>query len=322
MGTVFFSSRPQMIVPLLLMAFAGIASAQRPLHDATPPAAPLTYPMPSNRYAVQYQVGSGSWIDAKVYISVYGGTLASPYRSDSGYSNVEETSMSFVSIPASANAIIQLRVTNIFGGAFTASDHVSVRPSAELVGVDTSPDGTVRISAATGSNFAGAQFILWWNRGAEGGGIETLAFFLNPIYTRPTGNNVQVVDAPAVDSDNISTDILNNPSIDTLDFEGTVAIAEPGYTHLGYAALVVPPQINRIYLGADAWVTRKTPLCGLWLHAGQPDDYNPYHVGRQHEHRVGKRAHKAAGRVMGAAVGIRRCTRRQSGNQRRRDYQV
>jgi hypothetical protein len=58
-GCRFFLSRRQVIVPFLLVAFAGLASAQCPVNDATDPATPLTYPMPSNRYAVQYQVGNG-----------------------------------------------------------------------------------------------------------------------------------------------------------------------------------------------------------------------------------------------------------------------
>jgi hypothetical protein len=139
-----------------------------------------------------------------------------------------------------------------------------------LVGVDTSPDGTVQISTATGGHFAGEQFILWWNRGAEGGGIESLAFFLNPIYERPTGNNVQVIDGhftAVVDSDDISTDISTSPLIDTLDFEGTVAIAEPGYTDIGYTALVVPPKSITSILGrtpgcreSSALEIRSTPI--------------------------------------------------------------
>ena len=237
----------QLIVPLLLAAFAGLACGQCPVMDATPPASPLAYPMPSDRYAVQYQVRGGGWTDAQVYISVYGGTLGSPYRSDSGYSSTEETSMSFVSIPASANAVVHLRVTKIFGTPFSASDQVSVRPSAKLVGVDTSPDGTVRISTVTGSNFAGEQFILWWNRGTEGGGIESLAFFLNPPYTRPTQPTSNPITITSWEQ--LSGDLS---SYDTLDFETTVAIGGTGDQTYD-----VPANINNIYFGPNAWVQGK-----------------------------------------------------------------
>src|SRR5271167_1984915 len=46
----------------------------------------LNYPLPSPNYFVQYKVGVGPWTQATTYINVYGATLASPYRSDSGYS--------------------------------------------------------------------------------------------------------------------------------------------------------------------------------------------------------------------------------------------
>jgi hypothetical protein len=98
----------------------------------------LTYPMTSNRYAVQYKLGSGDWTDVKVYISYYGGTNASPYRSGSGYT--ADTSMSFASIPGSASTAVARRVTKLWGSAFPAINHVSVRPQAK--GVDVA-DGCV-----------------------------------------------------------------------------------------------------------------------------------------------------------------------------------
>ena len=77
---------------VLLAACASSVFAQCPVNDATPPATPLTYPKTSDRYAVQYRIGSGAWTNAQVYISDYGATDGSPYRQDSGYSL--ETSMS------------------------------------------------------------------------------------------------------------------------------------------------------------------------------------------------------------------------------------
>jgi hypothetical protein len=70
------------------------------------------YPMISDQYAVQYKLGNGSWSNAPVRISYYGGTLASPFNSNSGYIS-NKTSMSFVSIPAGANTTVYLRVTNL-----------------------------------------------------------------------------------------------------------------------------------------------------------------------------------------------------------------
>ena len=99
------------LVSLLLCS--GVALAQCPTTDATLPSQPLTYPMTSDQYSVQYQIGGGGWTNATVYISYYGETDASPYRTNSGYT-VGKTSMSFVSIPAQANAMVRLRVTNWF----------------------------------------------------------------------------------------------------------------------------------------------------------------------------------------------------------------
>jgi hypothetical protein len=71
------------VLALLLGALAADASAQDcPVTTdvGTYPATPLTYPMTSNRYAVQYQLaGAGTWTNAQVYISYYGGTNSSPY---------------------------------------------------------------------------------------------------------------------------------------------------------------------------------------------------------------------------------------------------
>jgi hypothetical protein len=250
------------IVPLTL-ACAGLAmAADCPLSDATPPATPLTYPMTSDRYAVQYSIGGGPWTNGQVYISYYGGTNASPYRGDSGYtlpyqtptsitSPVKppyETSLSFVSIPTRASTYVQLRVTKLFGTPFQPGDHVSVRPGSKFIDADTLPDGTVQITRVTSAAFTGEQFILWWERGAEGGAVEGLAFFLNPPYQQPAGGNVLVVKSWG--------DLANatQPAIDTLDFEGPLPIELWG---TGMQAYTVPDNIRRIFLGSGAWVQGK-----------------------------------------------------------------
>ena len=246
-------------VRLLLGVFACHASGQ--LISPTPQCAnsdknvtyrtpPLAYPMTSDRYTVQYQLGgSGAWTTAQVYISYYGETNASPNNSSSGY--VADTSMSFVSIPAAANTAVALRVTKIFssgllGSAFPAINQVSVRPQAKKVHVDSVSGSLVQISTTTAANFAGDQFLLWWAGDAQQGGIiQSLVFFLNPPYVKPTGSNVKVITTPADLTANLS-------SFDTLDFEGTLAVASTGAQ-----AFVVPANIANIFLGPGAWVQGK-----------------------------------------------------------------
>ncbi|HEX7139752.1 MAG TPA: hypothetical protein VF219_18010 [Vicinamibacterales bacterium] len=199
--------------------------------------------MTSNRYAVQYKVGGDAWTSGQVYISEYGGTNASPYLSISGYT--ADTSMSFVSVPARASAQVQLRVSKLFGTPFGASDQASVRPNVKGISVQTASDGTLMISTATDANFAGEQFILWWNRSPDGGGVEGLVLFLNPPYDRPSGGKVKTVSAAA--------DLNGDLSLfDTLDFEGTVAIGSTGAS-----VFAVPANINNIFLGPGAWVQGK-----------------------------------------------------------------
>ena len=224
--------KTDVILGMLLAAFAGLAPAQCPQTGGTVVGGPVAYPRPSDNYAVQYQIGGGAWTTAAVYISYYGETLGSPYRNISGYTP-GTTSMSFTSIPARANATVQLRVTKLFGSPkpFQASDHVSVRPSIKPIGVNTRSDGTVEISTFTASNFAGEQFILWWNRGADGGGVEGLAFFLNPPYTAPAaGSNVKVVNSWKDLNDHKSP--VDAAPIDTLDFEGQVELEGTGNASL------------------------------------------------------------------------------------------
>jgi hypothetical protein len=266
-----------MIVPLLLVVLASVVSAQQVLPnskspacavgpEATYPSEAYTYPMTSNQYAVQYLSSDGVWTDARVYISTYGETDASPYRVDSGYldpylaGQTEQTSMSFVSIPTvGKNNPVALRVTLLSGGPFRTSDQVSVRPKMNpsigpIVSVLT--DGTEEISTTTAADFNGEQFILWWHREdltspvslPKGGGFQGLAIFLDPAYTEPTGSNVQIINNEAVYSSTIST----STTINTLDFEGTVAVGGTGDQ-----ALVVPANISAIYLGSGAWVQGK-----------------------------------------------------------------
>jgi hypothetical protein len=243
---------PEAFLGLLLAAFAGPAAAQCPQIGGNVVGGPVAYPRPSDDYAVQYQMGGGAWTPAAVYISYYGETLGSPYRNNSGY-NPGTTSMSFTSIPAHANSTVQLRVTKLFGSpkSFQASDHVSVRPSIKPIGVNTRSDGTVEISTFTASNFAGEQFILWWNRGTDGGGVEGLAFFLNPPYTAPAaGSNVRVVNSWKDLNDHKSP--VDAAPIDTLDIEGQVELEGTGND-----VYPVPSNILKIFLGPNAWVQGK-----------------------------------------------------------------
>ena len=245
--------KSQILCVPLLAALAGFASAQCPrkpdLVDGVVQGGLVTYPRPSDNYAVQYQIGNGPWTTATVYISYYGRTTGSPFRSVSGYT-AGTTSMSFTSIPAQANSTVQLRVTKKFGTPFQSSDHVSLRPSVKLAGVTTRSDGTVEISTFTAANFAGEQFVLSWNRGADGGGVEGLAFFLNPPYPEPMGKNVKVVKSWADLIDPNSP--VTASHIDTLDFEGQVELEGTGN-----AIYPVPGNIAKVFLGPTAWVQGK-----------------------------------------------------------------
>jgi hypothetical protein len=234
----------ELFLGLLLPVATGVAFADCAMNDGRV-IAPQTYPMPSGTYTVQYQIDGGSWTKPMVYISFYGATKGSPYRNVSGYL-AGTTSMSFTSIPVHANALVKLRVTKLFGTPFEAGDHVSVRPSVKPVEVRTDNDGTVEITTFTTANFAGEQFVLAWNRGPDGGGVEGLAFFLNPPYLEPAGHDVQIVRTAA--------DLLDSyPSrIDTLDFEGQVAVGSTGDK-----VYSVPPGITSVFLGPNAWVQGK-----------------------------------------------------------------
>ncbi len=240
-------------VQVLVAAFSSVAVAQliTPTPgcadvdpDATYPMPPLKYPMPSNRYSVEYKLGSGAWTDATVYISYYGGTNASPNRSSSNYA--PDTSMSFTSIPAAANAAVSLRVTKLWGSDFPTIDQMSVRPGAKGIQVDSDTGNMVEISTATSADFAGEQFLLWWPGDAtESSTIQSLVFFLNPPYSAPIGSNVMVITDPAQLNGDLS-------KVDTLDFEGTITIGTTGAV-----AFPVPSNIKNIFLGPGAWVQGK-----------------------------------------------------------------
>jgi hypothetical protein len=235
------------IVPLLLAPLATVASAQQcPVtrEAATYPDPPLTYPMISNRYAVQYKLDRGDWTDAQVHISYYGGTKASPYLTSSHYP--PDTSMSFASIPAGASTAVALRITKLWGSTFPEINRVSIRPRAKGIQVESVSGRTIQLSTKTATGFAGDQFILWWDGDThESAGIQGLAFFLDPPYDRPTGRNVKTVAVPA----DLTGDLT---SFDTLDFEGTVAIESTGAK-----AFIVPAHIGSVFLAPGAWVQGK-----------------------------------------------------------------
>jgi hypothetical protein len=244
-----------LLAPVL---FVGIASAQScPDNDATPPTTPLAYPIASDQYSVQYQIDGGGWTPAMVFISYYGQTYGSPQRFGVPYVT-GPTSMSFVSIPAQANAVVQLRVTKLATGPFQFSDNVTVRPTPILANVQTQRDGTVEISTRTAGNFNGEQFILMWNHGTDGGGLEGLAFYLNPPYTRPTGTNVK-----AVTSWTDLKGFANDPNLlsyNTIDFESSGSALLPVPIQLGgdgSLAYKVPANIQNVFFGPSAWVRGK-----------------------------------------------------------------
>jgi len=240
----------------LLPVYSPAAFAQTILPNSSSPACaaipkatyldtPLTYPMTSDRYAVQYKLGQGDWTDAQVYISYYGGTTSSPsVNYQTGYTALE-TSMSFVSIPASASTLVQLRVTKKGGSGFQPSDHVYVRPSAKGIPVLLASDGTAQLSTRTASNFNGDQFLLWWSNGSTSAATGGLAIFLDPPYPAPTGANVMTV------SGAMSPDLDPAPGTDTVVFDGGVTIGT------GANALLIPPAIRNLYFSPGSWVQGK-----------------------------------------------------------------
>ncbi len=250
-------NRSHLLALLLWAAFASSALAQT--NDACVttnmcadddtnviyPANPLCYPMISDQYAVEYKLGDGAWSNAPVRISYYGGTLASPFNTNSGYLS-NKTSMSFVSIPAAASTMVYLRVTNLNSG-FTAGDNVSVRPSTKPVTVTVGGQGVATLSTLTSPDFNGDQFLLWWSDGTNGGSIQSLVFFLDPPYPPPIGTNVMTI---TTNTDLTNTATLRN--FDTLILQGTFALVGDGYADYN-----VPTNINNIYLAPGAWVQGK-----------------------------------------------------------------
>jgi hypothetical protein len=199
--------------------------------------------MISDQYAVQYKLGNGAWSNVPVYISYYGGTLASPFNTDSGYIS-NKTSLSFVSIPAAASTTVSLRVTNLNYG-FAASDNVSVRPSIKPVTVTVGGQGIATLSTTTAPDFNGDQFLLWWSDGTNGGSIQSLVFFLDPPYLPPTTGNIMTITT--------NTQLTNlNYNIDTLIFQGTFQLVDGGYADYN-----VPTNITTIFLAPGAWVQGK-----------------------------------------------------------------
>ena len=127
--------------------------------------------------------------------------------------------------------MVQLRVTKLATGPFQFSDQVTVRPTPILAELKLSVTARCEISTRTAGNFNGEQFILMWNHGTDGGGVEGLAFYLNPPYTRPVGTNVKVVTS--------WTDLqgfANDPNLlnyNTIDFESSSSAPLPVPIQLG-----------------------------------------------------------------------------------------
>ena len=223
------------------------------------PGSALSYPMTSDQYAVQYSLDGGAWTGERVYISIYGGTNASPYEPFTSYlpftnyPSRPTTSMSFVSIPVLPGALVQLKVTKLGNGPFSASDRVAVRPTPKFVFAQLQGDGSVQLSAYTAPNFAGEQFVLWWERDSQYGAAQQgLAFFLNPLYSAPSGPTVKRIYS--------NSDLADLTGIDTLDFEGFIPLTGTGVDITegpGAQEYLVPTNINTVFLGQGAWVQGK-----------------------------------------------------------------
>jgi hypothetical protein len=261
--TLFSTGLGGCAIALLLLATLAVpVGAQKcPAPDnAEYPTKPLRYPLPSHQYGVDYSVNGSEWTSAPVHISIYGGTNASPYEPFTNYLPYSTdpmqptTSMSFVSIPAQANAFVRLRVTKLGNGPFVASDQVSVRPAAKGIFAELR-DGKVEILELTHGDFAGEQFVLWWNRDAQdGGAVQGLAFFLDPPYSPPSGSVAYL---------NWQTDFstLDLRSYDAVEFDGRVAIQRTrqnsGPEGAGAQLLELPPNINTVFLAPGSWVLGK-----------------------------------------------------------------
>ena len=126
---------------------------------------------------------------------------------------------------------------------------MSVRPKAKGIQISSVSATTVQLSTTTSADFAGDQFVLWWNGDTQASStIQGLAVFLNPPYSGPTGSNVKTIVAPA----DLTGDLSH---FDTLDFEGTVAFASTGAQ-----AFIVPANIKQHLSGAGRLGTRKAAV--------------------------------------------------------------
>jgi hypothetical protein len=250
---------------LLWAACASIACAQ-PCPEVPKmgtelyPATPLTYPMTSDRYFVEYVEGTGGspeegWPAPTTYITYYGGTNASPYHPYSGYPSPYAAStkplylesMSFASIPVNPSTKVVMRVTKLWGSTFPIGQ-VSIRPSSKPINIDWVSGYTVQISTTTAADFLGEQFVLWWDGDQqESSATEGLAIFLDPHYIRPAGPKVKIVES----SSDLNADLT---AYDTLDIEGVVPVAFSGTQPVGAQTFLVPANIANVFLGSGAWL--------------------------------------------------------------------
>ncbi len=214
------------------------------------PDTPVSYPATSDLYEVQYRINGGTWTPATVHISNYGGTIASPFATYSGY-EYRNTSMSSVSIPAPSSKGIELRVTKLTGLAFppqgvfsTTTSPVAVRPTPKPVTVEQVNGRVAVLSLRTPVDFAGDQFILSYASSAtQSSALQGLVFFLDSPLTPPAhGPNVKVVQN--------KHDMEHLDGIDTLDFESVVGDELP-------YVFDIPAQIKTVYLGDEAWLRGK-----------------------------------------------------------------
>lgn len=233
------------------------------------PTPPLRYPMTSDQYSVEYQItpvsaasgadensgaeATGGWETPRVYMTTYGGTNASPFETYSLY-QPDATSMSFVSIPAAANVFVTVRVKMLTGPPLSAGGPVSLRPSAKDFHLDWVSGYTAQFSRKTGEDFAGEQFVLWWEglpASYHSSSIEGLAIFLDPPYPKPTVGVKTVRHWSELKGVDLTP-------FQALDFEGDVVLGDATPTQAeGALAFEVPANITEVYLGPGAWVQGK-----------------------------------------------------------------
>ncbi len=71
------------------------------------------------------------------------------------------------------------------------------------------------LPTTTAPDFNGEQFLLWVERRHQWRGIQSLVFFLDPLYPAPTGTNVMTI---TTNAELTNTASLRN--FDTLIFQG------------------------------------------------------------------------------------------------------